>query len=446
MDVPPPVRYARSGDLNIAYQVVGSGPIDLLWCNGSYSHLDMLWENPAFARTFERLGESMRFVMFDKRGTGLSDRPDRLQTLDERIDDIRVVMDAVGSDRAFLMGFSEGGAMATLFAATYPQRTAGLILYGAPACYGRRPDWPYGTSDEEFEASWREYKDRNFQDDFNTEYWRRWFGPHLRDDLVFRDWFLRIRRAMGSPTARHEQQRMNRLIDVRDILPTVYAATLVMVREDDPVTPLESVRWYSSRLPNARLVVLPGQGHLMFDVWDEWIGEVEAFVTGAPRKPHTDRFLTTLVSADIAGSTEFIARVGDAMWRDTLARHYELVERRLAAYGGVEVDRAGDGFLARFDGPARAVRFARDLDRDDRPIGLRARAGVHTGEVEASDGALRGIAVHIASRLTAIASPGEVVVSSTVKDLVGGAGFTFVDRGMHTLKGVPEPKQVFALA
>jgi pimeloyl-ACP methyl ester carboxylesterase/class 3 adenylate cyclase len=446
MDVPPPVRYARSGDLNIAYQVVGSGTIDLLWCIGSYSHLDMLWENPSFARTFERLGESTRFVMFDKRGTGLSDRPSHLQTLEERIDDIRVVLDAVGSDRAFLMGFSEGGAMATLFAATYPQRTRGLILYGAPVCYGRRPDWPYGTTDEEFQADWHRHQGRNFEDDFSTEYWRRWFGPHLQDDLAFRDWFTRTRRAMGSPTTRHEQQQMNRLIDIRDILQTVHTPTLVIVREDDPVAPLESVRWYSSRIPNARLVVLPGQGHLMFDVWDEWIAEVEAFVTGAPGRPRTDRFLTTLVAADIVNSTDLVARVGDAKWRDTLARHYELVANRLSVYGGVEVDRAGDGFLARFDGPARAVRFARDIDREDRTIGLRARAAVHTGEVETSDGALRGIAVHIASRLTSIAAPGEVVVSSTVKDLVGGAGFTFVDRGMHTLKGVPEPKQVFALA
>ncbi len=446
MDVPPQVHYARSGDLNIAYQVLGSGPPDLLWCVGSYAHLDVLWENPGFARTFERLGESSRFVMFDKRGTGLSDRPDRIQTLEERIDDIRAVLDAVGSERAFLMGFSEGGAMATLFAATYPERVAGLILYGAPVCYARRPDWPYGSTDEEFEGFWRSYKERSYEDDFSTDAWRRWFGPHLSGDPAFHDWLRRIRRATGSPTARYAQQRMNRLIDVRDILPTVHVPALVMVRDDDPVAPLASVRWYASRIPNARLVVLPGQGHLMFDVWDEWIGEVEAFVTGAPRKLRADRFLTTLVAADIAGSTDFIARVGDATWRDTLARHYELVERRLTAYGGVEVDRAGDGFLARFDGPARAVRFARDIDREDRTIGLRARAGVHTGEVEAADGALRGIAVHIASRLTAIAAPGEVVVSSTVKDLVGGAGFTFVDRGIHTLKGVPEPKQVFALA
>jgi class 3 adenylate cyclase len=251
---------------------------------------------------------------------------------------------------------------------------------------------------------------------------------------------------MGSPAARYQQSRMNRLIDIRPILPTIQVPTLVLVREDDPVAPIEMAKETARRIPGAKLVVLPGQGHLMFDVFDEWLGAVEEFVTGAPRAGTTQRFLTTLVAADIVGSTDLVAKIGDARWRDLLSRHYELVARRLAVHSGVEVDRAGDGFLARFDAPARAVRFARDIDREDQAIGLRARAGVHTGEVEASGGALRGLAVHIASRLTGLASAGEVVVSSTVKDLVGGSGFAFVDRGLHTLKGVPEQKQVFALA
>jgi class 3 adenylate cyclase len=239
---------------------------------------------------------------------------------------------------------------------------------------------------------------------------------------------------------------MNRLIDVRAILPSVHVPTVVMVREDDPVAPLEVAKITASLIPDARLIVLPGQGHLMFDVWDEWIAAVQEFVAGTRHAASTQRFLTTLVSADIVGSTDLIARIGDAQWRDTLARHYELVSRRLAMYGGVEVDRAGDGMLARFDGPARAIRFAREIDRDDQAIGLRARAAVHTGEVEVSDGSLRGMAVHIASRLTGLGAAGEVIVSGTVKDLVGGSGFSFVDRGVHTLKGVPEPRQVFALA
>jgi class 3 adenylate cyclase len=251
---------------------------------------------------------------------------------------------------------------------------------------------------------------------------------------------------MGSPAERHAQQQMNRLIDIRPILPTVRVPTLVVVREDDPVAPVEVARITASLIPNAQLVVLPGEGHLMFDVWDEFIAQVEEFVTGAAHAVPTQRFLTTLVAADIVGSTDVIARVGDARWRDVLAKHYDLVARRLTMYGGVEVDRAGDGLLARFDGPARAIRFARDIDREDQTIGLRTRAAVHTGEVEVSDGAVRGLSVHIASRLTGLAGAGEVVVSSTVKDLVGGSGFAFVDRGIHALKGVPEPRQVFALA
>jgi class 3 adenylate cyclase len=239
---------------------------------------------------------------------------------------------------------------------------------------------------------------------------------------------------------------MIRMIDMRPVLPSIRVPTLVMVREDDPLAPLDMQRWIASQIPHARLVVLPGQGHLFHDIWDEWVTEVEQFLTGTPRAVPTQRFLTTLVAADIVGSTELIARIGDARWRDLLTRHYELVSRRLTMHAGVEVDRAGDGFLARFDAPARAIRFVRDIDREDQTLGLRARAAVHTGEVEVSSGALRGIAVHIVSRLTSLASPGEVLVSTTVRDLVGGSGFSFVDRGVHTLKGVPEPRQVFALA
>jgi class 3 adenylate cyclase len=219
-----------------------------------------------------------------------------------------------------------------------------------------------------------------------------------------------------------------------------------MMREADPIAPVDMQRWIASQIPNAQLTVLPGTGHLFHDIWDEWVAQVEQFVTGASRPASTQRFLTTLVAADIVGSTDVIARIGDARWRDLLGRHYALVSRRLTMHGGVEVDRAGDGFLARFDAPARAVRFARDIDREDQALGLRTRAVVHTGEVELADRSLRGIAVHIASRLISLASPGEVLVSNTVRDLVAGSGFVFADRGMHVLKGVPEPRQVFALA
>ena len=444
--MPPPVRYARSGGLNIAYQVIGQGPPDLIWCIGNYSHLDLLWDDPGFARTFERLGEFARLLVFDKRGMGLSDRTETLYTLEERIDDIRAVLDAAESRRAYLLGFSEGGPMAGLFAATYPERAEGLILYGAPPAYGRKSDWPYGADDEEFEAQWRARRERGYEEDFATPYWQRWLGATLSEDAAFLAWWRRLLRSMGSPAARYAQARMNRLIDIRALLPSIRVPTLVLVREADPIAPVDMQQWVASQLPSAQLKVLPGTGHLFHDIWDEWVAEVEQFVTGAPRPLSTQRFLTTLVAADIVGSTDLIARIGDARWRDLLEQHYAVVSRRLAMHGGTEVDRAGDGFLANFDAPARAIRFARDIDREDQALGLRARAAVHTGEVEASNRALRGIAVHIASRLTGLAAPGEVLVSSTVRDLVAGSGFAFTDRGTHALKGVPEPRQVFALA
>ena len=441
----PPVHYTRSGDVNIAYQVVGSGPPDLLFCIGSYSNLDVLWESPSWTRLFERLGEFTRFILFDKRGTGLSDRPDHPVTLLERTDDIGAVLDAVGSERAHLMGFSEGGAMTVFWAATHPDRVIGNILYGAPPRFAWAPDWPAGQTDEGFEADFRRQAASNFEEDYSTAEWRRWFGPATQDDPAAVEHFRRLLRATGSPRTHYQQQKWNQEIDVRGILPSVRVPTLVLVREDDPVCSVDVARWTAARIPDARLVILPGQGHLMFDIVNEVVSAIEEFVTGAPREAPTDRFLTTLVAADIVGSTEVINRLGDARWRDLLDHHYQLVGKRLAVHAGIEVDRAGDGFLARFDGPARAVRFARDLDREDQTIGLRTRAAVHTGEVEASGSAVRGLAVHIASRLVGLAGPGEVLVSSTVRDLAGGAGFSFEDRGLHALKGVPESRQVYAI-
>lgn len=445
--MPPPVRYTRSGEINLAYQVIGSGPVDIALCMGSYSHLDVLWESAQFTRLFERVGEFARLLLFDRRGVGLSDRLAEPQTLEQRNDDIRAVLDAAGSERAFILGLSEGGNMATLFAATYPDRTIGLILHGSKPRWAWAPDWPYGTTQEEFEQTWRTAAERNHEDDFSTERWRRWMGSTLHDDPSFREWWQRMRRSMASPSARYQQSLMNMQTDVRHVLPAIQAPTLIINREDDPVAPLGAVHWMASQIPNARVVVLPGTGHLIDpDIFDDWIATLEEFVTGVTKPVGSDRFLTTLVAADIANSTELVARVGDATWRQILARHYELVARRLSVYSGAEVDRAGDGFLARFDGPARAVRFARDIDREDQALGLRARAAVHTGEVEQDGPALRGMAVHIVTRLAAVAAPGEVIVSSTVRDLVAGGPFRFTDRGTHELKGVPGPRQVFALA
>jgi pimeloyl-ACP methyl ester carboxylesterase/class 3 adenylate cyclase len=443
----PPVHYAKSGDLQIAYQVTGSGPVDLVWAAGAASSLDLLWEQPRFVRVFERLATFTRFIIFDKRGTGLSDRPDHLATLDERIDDIRAVMDAAGSERAHLLGFSEGGSMAMLFAATYPGRTRSLILHGTMPRWSWAPDWPWGRTAEAVEQFFRRYAERGYELDYTSELWRHWAGPELWDDTAFREWNTRSTRSGGGPAARRALEDMNDLLDVRPVLPAIGVPTLVIVREHDPVAPVEAVRVYAAKIPNARVKVLPGVGHLFVDSgWEEWVTAVEEFVTGTTSTIRTDRFLATLVSADIVGSTELIARIGDQAWRDVLDRHYELASRRLATYAGVEIDRAGDGMLARFDGPARAISWARSLLAEDRAIGLEVRAGVHTGEVELAGHGVRGMAVHITARVAALAGPGEVIVSSTLKDLVGGAGFAFVDRGTHLLKGVPEPKQVFAVA
>ena len=443
--MPPRVHYARSGDLNIAYQVVGTGPTDLVWTSGASSHLGLVWESPEFVRIFERLATFSRLILLDKRGTGLSDRVDHVSTLEERIDDIRAVMDAAGCDRAHVLGISEGGSMAMLFAATFPQRMRSLLLYGAPPRYAWASDWQWGITEKEFDESWRQAEARGFEEDFGDPFWRRWLGA-IADDPAFVDWWRRFRQAGGSPKDRLALRRMNRRIDVRGVLSAIRVPTLVMVREDDPVIALDAVRAYASLIPNAKLVVFPGQGHLVFDIWEQFVGTIEEFVTGTAAPVTMDRFLATLVSADIVGSTELLAKMGDQRWRDLLFRHYGQVQRQLSVYGGVEVDRAGDGFLARFDGPARAIRFAKAVQGDDATLGIALRAGVHTGEVEASGAALRGIAVHLTSRLAALAGPGEVVVSSTVRDLVAGSGFNFVDRGAHELKGIPEARHVFALA
>jgi pimeloyl-ACP methyl ester carboxylesterase/class 3 adenylate cyclase len=443
--MPPPIRFARSGDLNIAYEVVGSAPVDLVWVSGTASHLDLYWEQPRYVRMFERIATFARLILFDKRGSGLSDRPDHLASLDERTDDVRAVMDATGSENAHILGTSEGGSIAMLFAATYPRRTASLILHGTLPRWSWAPDWPWGETEEDHERVWRERAERGHLEDFTAPNWRRWLGE-MATDPSYVEWFDRFRRAGGTPAARKAISDMNRLIDVRPLLSAISARTLVVVREDDPVAPLEAVRAYVPMIPRARLLVLPGQGHAMGGVMDALTSAIEEAVTGSSSPAPNDRLLATIAFADIVGSTELIARIGDEAWKDVLERHYQLATQRLTAYGGVEVDRAGDGLLARFEGPARAISWARSLLSEDRAMGLAARAGIHTGEVELVGSTVRGIAVHIASRISVLAAPGEVLVSSTVRDLVAGSGIAFVDRGVHALKGVPETKQVFAVA
>jgi len=444
--MPPEVRYARSGGLRIAYQVVGNGPIYLVYTIGASSHLDLICEEPHWAGTFTRLAEFSRLIAFDKRGTGLSDRPDHIATLEERIDDIRTVMDAAGSERASIIGVSEGGPMALLFAATHPQRTRSLIVHGAKPRYAWAPDWPWGRTDAELEEIAKTNNALDWVVDYSQPAGRKWIGPELCGDPAFIEWMGRFWRSGGTPAAKEALLRMNHLIDVRDVLPALRVPVLITVREDDPVCPRALAEWMAARIPDAQLAVFPGEGHVTAGFWREWCAVVQEFVTGKVAVATDDRFLATLVSMDIVGSTDLITKIGDAAWRDRLDRHYALVARQLALFGGIEVDRAGDGFLARFDGPGRAIRFAQAVAREDRAIGLSVRAGVHTGEVELAGPAIRGMAVHTVSRITSLAKADEVLLSNTVRDLVAGSGLAFVDRGMHELKGIPDPKQLFAVA
>jgi class 3 adenylate cyclase/pimeloyl-ACP methyl ester carboxylesterase len=440
--LPPPVQYAKSGELFIAYQVTGEGPVDLIWAPGAVSHLDLMWENPYAVRFIERLSLFCRLIRFDKRGTGMSDPTQGAATLEQRIDDIRAVMDATGSERAHLFGVSEGGSMTMLFAATNPDRTRSLMLWGATPRATSAPDFPYGPSPEEA-AEWVAQMARGPRPFALTDDLKRWMGK-IHEDPAFVSFWERQRASGATPAMRVALSQWNSEIDVREILPSIAVPTLVMNRIGDPDAPIGAARYTASRIPGARLVEFPGEGHLYWDIWTDVAAEIERWVTGTQRAALTDRVLATILFIDIVGSTERAAALGDAMWRNLLDRYYTLARRSLVAYAGIEVDTAGDGLLARFDGPARAIRCARAIQRDAKELGLQLRAGVHTGEVELAAGAIRGIAVHTAARIASLAGPDETLASNTVRDLVAGSGIAFEDRGMHTLKGIPEPRQVLA--
>ena len=441
---PPPVQYARSGDVQIAFQVFGSGP-DMVWAPGSASHLDLDWEGGPLKPLMLQLASWSRVIKFDKRGTGLSDRPGGVATLEERIDDIRAVMDAAGSTSAHIFGMSEGGSMAMLFAATYPERTNSLILYGTKPRWVRAPDYPWGPSfaerERQLDAS---AAGPAVPPDFESASLRRWIGSPIRDDPAFRDWFVRNSRASLSPAGYIALARWNGRIDVRDILPTIRVPTLIMSKVGDPVIEIDAARDLAARIPGARLVEYPGEGHLCHEITDQIADEMQRFVTAEGRDSSDNRVLTTILFMDIVKSTERVASLGDAAWAAALQQFYAVVRRELATYHGTEVDRAGDGFLATFDGPARAIRCARAIQLGTGRLDLAVRAGVHTGEVERDGTAIRGLAVHVAARIAGEAGPGEVLVSGTVSDLTAGAGIGFEDRGMHTLKGVSDPRRVLA--
>jgi pimeloyl-ACP methyl ester carboxylesterase len=436
--VEAPVRYARSGDVNIAYQVTGEGAFDLVLVSGFVSHLDNDWEHPSSARMLERLGSFARLIRFDKRGTGLSDRTVGLPDFETRMDDVRAVMDAAGSDRAALFGYSEGGPLAVLFAATYPQRVRALALYGTYAKRtGPEDDYPWCETAEE-RAAYVEAVEREWgvEADFSR------MAPSGDDAL--KKWWMARARASASPGSARDLVVMNSQADIRGVLPTVQAPTLVIHRTGDRDAHVEEGRYLAEHIPGARFVELPGDTHVPFWEPDDVVDEVEEFLTGVRPARVTERVLATILFTDLVGSTERARVLGDHAWAELLDRHHELVRRELSRFGGDEIDTAGDGFLALFDGPARAIRCALAIRQGLAGLGLDVRAGVHTGEVERSgSGRPRGISVHTGARIAAAGSAGDVLVSTTTRDLVAGSGLVFEDRGELELKGIG-PRRVYA--
>jgi class 3 adenylate cyclase len=441
----PRARYARSGDVTIAYTVVGDGPFDLVYIQGFVSHVELAWRVPAYADFLSRLASFSRLIFIDKRGTGMSDRAEGVPTLETRMDDVRAVMDAAGSARAAIMGVSEGTSMSILFAATYPERVFALVLQAGAPRFVWAPDYRFAPTIDEYDREVRRMVDG-------------WGSPDLLEEAVSemapgfdeesRRAFADYIRLSASPGAAAALEGMNREIDVRHVLPAVRAPTLVINLTGDGEDIVQGCRYMADRIPGARLVQVEGQGHIPAPGnVDRFVAEIKAFLTNVssdqePQSP--DRQLATLLFTDIVGSTERMAQLGDAAWGHLIERHHELVRRELARARGREVDTAGDGFFAAFDGPARAVRCAKEIVKGVREFGIEVRSGLHTGECELVNGKVTGIAVHTGARVAAHAEPGEVLVSSTVKDLVAGSGLKFEDRGVHELKGVPGEWRLYA--
>jgi len=436
----PKTRYARNGDVSIAYRVVGDGPFDLVVVPGAITHLEHGWTEPATVRYTERLASFSRVISFDKRGTGMSDRDFGIATLEERMDDVRAVMDAAGSERAAIFGSSEGGAMAALFAATHPGRTTALVLYGTFPRVLWAPDWP-GIPPEEWEAR-QQAAFEAFGNGVPLDLWapsaatperQAWWGAHER--------------LGASPGAARALNAMISDIDIRAVLPSIAVPTLILHRTGDRVVPVAAGQYLAAVIPEAKYIELAGEDHLpMYGDVEALLGEVEEFLTGSRQEVEPDRVLATVAFTDIVGSTELAARLGDGRWRTILDRHDDCARRVAGEFGGRVVKTTGDGVLATFDGPARGARFAAGLGAAVKPIGLDVRAGVHTGEVEVRGDDIGGIAVHIAARIAAMAGSGEVLASRTVKDLTAGAGLVFEDRGTHELKGVPDQWQLYAVS
>ncbi len=437
----PRTRYARSGDAHIAYQVFGEGELDLVVVPGFVSNIEHYWQVPGIAPLLERLASYARTVIFDKRGTGLSDPVAEVPPLEQRMDDMRAVMDAAEIERAALYGISEGGPATLLFTATYPERVAALVLYGSTPRFSAADDFPWGASEADCESIYEEV-DRDWGDGALLDR----FAPSLAAEPVMRELWGRFQRAGASPAMAVKVMRSMMEIDVRDILESIHVPTLVIHRTGDRISPVEGGRLVAERIEGARYVELDEIDHLPFLGDTERIGdEVEGFLTGTRRARVSDRVLATVLFTDIVASTEQAADVGDREWRRLLERHDEIIRRQLGRFRGREIKTLGDGFLATFDGPARGIECAAAIRDAVRPLGIEIRAGLHTGECELLEDDIGGIAVAIGARVGALASASEVLVSSTVKDLVVGADLVFEDRGSHNLKGVPGDWQLFAV-
>jgi class 3 adenylate cyclase len=431
----PKTEYARSGNVHIAYQVVGHGALDLVFIQGWVSHVELAWDEPTLASFLNRLASFSRLITFDKRGTGLSDRvPDeQLPTLEERMDDLRVVMNAVGSERAALFGVSEGGNLCA-------ERTTALVMADTYAKRIWSADYPWAPTPE---ARAREYElvEREWGDLMDLDH----YIPSKIGDEAFARRLATYWRRAASPGAAVALLRMNTQIDIRSILPTIRVPTLILHRTGDLDVNVEEGRYIAARIPGAKFVELPGDDHLPWvGDQDVFLDEVQEFLTGVRPPPTVDRVLATIMFTDIVGSTELAARIGDQAWKSLLQQHDALVRKELVRFRGREEKTTGDGFFATFDGPARAIRCASSIRDNVRRLGVEIRAGLHTGEIELGDDHVGGIAVHIGARLAANAEPGEVLVSSTVKDLVAGSGVRFVERGVNTLKGVPGKWRLFS--
>jgi pimeloyl-ACP methyl ester carboxylesterase len=404
------------------------------------SNLELLWEEPVTARFLRRLCSFARLILLDKRGTGLSDRVTQMPSLEVRMDDVRAVMDAVGSQRAALLGISEGGAMCMLFASTYPERTQAVVIVGGFARRVWAPDHPWGPTHDAV-MLWVEQIEREWGGPVGLD--ER--APSAAHDPHVRDWWARFLRLSSSPKAGADLIRVNADIDVRHVLNAIRVPTLVVHNRSDKAVDVGCGRYIASQVPGARFVELNGIDHLpYFGNSDEVLAAVEEFLTGVAPPPDPDRVLATVMFTDIVDSTTRAATLGDRRWHELLESHHALVRHELARHRGREVDTAGDGFLAAFDGPARAVRCALAIVEGVRAMGLQLRASVHTGEYERMGEKLTGLSVHIGARVAALAGAGEVLTSSTVKDLVAGSGLRFAERGSHALKGVPGHWQIFA--